>query len=115
MTLKKLLEEATPLPWAVGADPTSIIASQAGKPYTTTIAETKAYKHMREPNARLIVHAVNTLPRLVVAAEALIAKLRASYIAVPETWQGEVDALVDTIAEVDNLPNVKGDSQSPDK
>jgi hypothetical protein len=107
MTLKKLLEEATPLPWAIGADPTSIVATQAGRPYVTTIAETKAYKHMREPNAKLIIHAVNTLPSLEVAANALVAKLRASYIPVPDNWQGELDALVNALAGVNNLPNAE--------
>jgi len=69
MKLKELIEKSTPLPWVIGADPTSIVATQAGRPYTTTIAQTLAYKSMREPNARLIVHAVKMLPKLVAALE----------------------------------------------
>jgi hypothetical protein len=63
------MNKHTPGPWTITGDRDAIEAQCPGAPYKIIIAETIGYKHIREPNARLIAAA----PDLLAACEELLA------------------------------------------
>lgn len=62
MSLTELFEKATPLPWKSSEDPMYIESTQGQRDYICRLDGSEGRQH--HANSKLVVHAVNMLPKL---------------------------------------------------
>jgi hypothetical protein len=96
--VKALLEQATPLPWAVGKS----VSHDGHNLYEPASSGdiTSPDAHLSQPDAALIVYAVNHLPDYEAAVEALevIAKEDALLEANPDAFDGHAARYMQSVA-----------------